>query len=598
MLQQSYITFDRITRSVLWVLALYGFWVDASAQVVDAKKIRFSSYARGLLSAEGLREKSDSLGKKALPGYALTDLGLHVLPHSQVEIHAQLRVRSEYGGFWGSGLTLDLRQMWIRGLVNQKIRYQLGDVDYKMSPFTFYNPREWVLSGPSMLNGPTLNMIEYDLFQNNQHTRRQQGVVLEWGGVVDPLDLMLNASVFTTRVAASDFGATPDRLLGGGRLRWTLGTLMHGKFNFVQLYDVARTANQPYLIHHPVLSAEWGLAPAPEQGRRWALDAEAGLTRLGWIKANPNQANLEDRPTLTDGFGWMRWAGPLGRPRKGGSYWQTSLEAWYTGSDYRSAAAQTKRINATRSPLAFKRFEGMNAVRPMSLQDLYRDASLYQTQVMAGLMEYDPGYGNAMPYGMATPNRQALSLRIHSPSDTLSFWSPSLEMQVLSDVKGQGVSNRRVFWLADFQNSWRLHRLWNLRRPWLVSASVRLEQTSRPDVSGDAIQSGVNLNNRQVSVQSSWDLGSSWSAFAEWQHYYSKGRDYYPLRNAYSEVVDYTAAEMDRAEQWIGAGLRYQMGDRFEAQLSSQQFVWRNGTSSMQARYPWNMSQLMLIMKL
>jgi len=63
-------------------------------------------------------------------------------------------------------------------------------------------------------------------------------------------------------------------------------------------------------------------------------------------------------------------------------------------------------------------------------------------------------------------------------------------------------------------------------------------------------------------------------------------------------VVDFARADLDRTEQWIGAGLQYTMGDRFEAQLSTQQFVWRNGTSSMQARYPWNISQLMLIMKL
>jgi len=570
----------------------------AEAQVLDPKKIRFSSYARGLMSAEGLREDSDSLGKAVMPGYALTDMGLHILPHSQVEIHAQLRVRSEYGGFWGSGLTLDLRQMWIRGLVNQKLRYQVGDVDYRMSPFTFYNHEEWILSNPSLLNSPTLGMIEYDLFQNSNRTRRQQGVVVEMGGVIDPWDLSLNASLFTTRLAASDFGSTPDRLLSGGRLRWNAGSSLHGKVNFVQLYDLARTANQPYLLHHPVLSTEWGWAPSPAQGRFWSVDAEAGLTRLGWNKADPGNPTVQDRPTLTDGFGWLRWESPLGRRKSGRSPWKGSLQAWYTGSDYRSAAAQTKRINATRSPMAFKRLESMNVLRPMSLNDLYRDASLYQTQVVAGLMEYDPGYGNALPYGLATPNRQGLGLNLATTVDSTSPWNQSLEVQVMTDVKGQGVRNRRVFWLADWRNEWRLHRLLNLRKAWSLSTLVRMEQTTRPDATGDAIRSEVALNNLQASFQTRWELGASWSVFAEWQLYKSLGHDYYAVRNAYSEVVDYARADLDRSEQWIGAGLQYTMGDRFEAQLSTQQFVWRNGTSSMQARYPWNISQLMLIMKL
>jgi hypothetical protein len=248
--------------------------------------------------------------------------------------------------------------------------------------------------------------------------------------------------------------------------------------------------------------------------------------------------------------------------------------------------------------MAFKRLESMNVLRPMALNDLYRDASLYQTQVVAGLMEYDPGYGNALPYGLATPNRQGLGLNFVRNTDSTSFWNPSLDVQFMSDVRGQGVNNRRMFWLADWRNEWRLHSLLNLRRSWLVTALVRMEQTIRPDASGDAILSDVALNNLQASFQTRWELGSSWSAFAEWQLYRSQGHDYYAVRNAYSEVVDFARADLDRTEQWIGAGLQYTMGDRFEAQLSTQQFVWRNGTAAMQARYPWNISQLMLIMKL
>lgn len=585
-----------LALAMVW--SVLGSLDPAGAQVLDPKKIRFSSYARGLMSADGLREASDSLGKAVMPGYALTDMGLHILPHSQVEIHAQLRVRSEYGGFWGSGLTLDLRQLWIRGLVNQKVRYQVGDLDYRLSPFTYYNHEEWILAMPSLLNSPTLGMVEYDLFQNNNHTRRQQGVVVEMGGVVDPLDLTLNASLFTTRVAASDFGGTPDRLLSGGRLRWKVGSLLHGKVNFVQLYDVARTAAQPYLIHHPVLSTEWGLNPSPAQGRRWSVDAEAGLTRMGWNKADPANPNVVDRPVLTDGFGWLRWESPLGSRNNGRSSWKGAVQAWYTGSDYRSAAAQTKRINATRSPMAFKRFESMNVLRPMGLNDLYRDASLYQTQVMAGLMEYDPGYGNALPYGLATPNRQALAINLRRDEDSSAFWASSWDLQVLTDVKGQGVNNRRLFVLADWRNDWRMHRLFQGSRPWIITAGLRWEQTQRPDAEGDAIQSEVNLRNRQISLQSRWELSSSWSAFAEWQFYQSLGHDYYAVRNAYSEVVDYARTDLDRSEQWVGAGLRYTMSDRFEAQLSTQQFIWRSGSPSLQARYPWNTSQLMLIMKL
>lgn len=86
------------------------------AQPTQPSKTYASSYSRGLLSIEKLEEQADStVERMANPGYVLTDVGIHLNPHSALEVHAQMRIRSEYGGFWGSGLTLDLRQMWIRG---------------------------------------------------------------------------------------------------------------------------------------------------------------------------------------------------------------------------------------------------------------------------------------------------------------------------------------------------------------------------------------------------------------------------------------------------------------------------------------------------
>ena len=113
------------------------------AQPTQPTKTYASSYSRGLLSIEKLEEQSDSTVERlANPGYVLTDVGIHLNPHSALEVHAQMRIRSEYGGFWGSGLTLDLRQMWIRGIIDQKLRYQIGDLDYRLSPFTLQQSDE------------------------------------------------------------------------------------------------------------------------------------------------------------------------------------------------------------------------------------------------------------------------------------------------------------------------------------------------------------------------------------------------------------------------------------------------------------------------
>ena len=80
--------------------------------------------------------------KKAEYGHTLVDLSANIKPNNNTYIRSSIRVRNEYGGFWGSGVTFDLRELYLRGLISNSIRYQIGDMDYKMTPFTFYNNSE------------------------------------------------------------------------------------------------------------------------------------------------------------------------------------------------------------------------------------------------------------------------------------------------------------------------------------------------------------------------------------------------------------------------------------------------------------------------
>jgi hypothetical protein len=48
-------------------------------------------------------------------------------------------INNAFGGFWGSGVTFDVRQLYVRGVVANAFRYQIGNIDYKLSPFTCFN---------------------------------------------------------------------------------------------------------------------------------------------------------------------------------------------------------------------------------------------------------------------------------------------------------------------------------------------------------------------------------------------------------------------------------------------------------------------------
>lgn len=78
---------------------------------------------------------------------------MNIKPNKNTEIMGMFRIRNEYGGFWGSGVSFDVRQLWIKGVVANALRYQLGDLNLKQTQFTLYNHHSDQLDSlPSIFN--------------------------------------------------------------------------------------------------------------------------------------------------------------------------------------------------------------------------------------------------------------------------------------------------------------------------------------------------------------------------------------------------------------------------------------------------------------
>jgi len=557
------------------------------AQQEQNAKTYASSYSRGILSTEKLEEQADStIERLANPGYVLTDVGIHLKPQPTTEIHAQMRIRSDYGGFWGSGLTLDLRQMWIRGIIDQRLRYHIGDLDYRLTPFTLQQSDEWIFSTPSLLFTPQLDMIRYDLFQSDKLTRRQQGIAVDFGWDLFSDRWKLASSLFTTRVVASDFNQTPDRLMSGGAV--SLGNLKGTqiRFNYADLYDVRQTSASNRQLKHPVGSVRVSFDGQKFRHRLpLRLDAEWGQSKLEWV-------GQSDAPTLTDGFAYaqLQYSGAADARTIG-------AEVWHVGSDYRSAGAQTKRIDFDRSPANFQRLATNDQVRGLNMLDLFRDGNLHRFQLQTGLMNYNPAYGNALPYGIATPNRQGLMFN-WKRKDSADVWQQEFKLGMLMDIKGQGIAARRQFAIAEWNGVAPLHKVLGWNKSWWLRASARVENTSRADGEGDLIDTRVQLTNRQLQIQTEWQLSPDWRVFAEWRNYTSGGQDYYGVRNAYSEVIDYLPMNMNLTEQWAGFGLNYRVSNKFQAQCMAYRYLWTPPTDVQGPALLWNSASLLLVMKL
>jgi len=132
-----------MTKKIAVISLLFIFSASSYAQE-NSKKFWLSGLARGVYNLDELKgEEADTTSaSKAEYGHTLVDLSANIRPNANTYIRSTIRVRNEYGGFWGSGVTFDLRELYLRGLIANSIRYQVGDMDYKLSPFTFYNNNE------------------------------------------------------------------------------------------------------------------------------------------------------------------------------------------------------------------------------------------------------------------------------------------------------------------------------------------------------------------------------------------------------------------------------------------------------------------------
>jgi hypothetical protein len=358
------------------------------------------------------------------------------------------------------------------------------------------------------------------------------------------------------------------------------------RFNYVDLYDVSQTSASNRQLKHPVGSLRVTLDGQKfRKTLPFRLETEWGRSKLEWV----GQA---DAPRLTDGFAYARieYQG-MGDARSIGA------EVWSVGSDYRSAGAQTKRIDFDRSPAYFQRLATDDQIRGLNMLDLFRDGKLHRFQLQTGLMNYDPAYGNALPYGLATPNRQGLMLT-WKRTDSADVWRQELKAGMLMDIKGQGIAARRQFAIAEWNGAAPMHAVLGWNRLWWLRASARVENTSRADGAGDLIDSRVALTNRLLQLQTEWQITPEWQVFAEWRNYSSNGHDFYGVRNAYSEVIDYLPMNMNRTEQWTGFGLNYRVSNRFQAQCMAYRYKWLPPNEMVSPKIRWNSASLLLVMKL
>ena len=123
------------------ILILIIFLSAMSLHAQLNENIWFDGLSRSYFARDAIdKSMSDTLSAmNSSNGYNLLDLNTHVNPIKDLEIFAQLRIRNSFGSFFGSGTQISVRQLSAKGIINNKIRFSVGDLFLKQSKFTLYN---------------------------------------------------------------------------------------------------------------------------------------------------------------------------------------------------------------------------------------------------------------------------------------------------------------------------------------------------------------------------------------------------------------------------------------------------------------------------
>ncbi|MBM3400080.1 MAG: hypothetical protein FJY15_05885 [Bacteroidetes bacterium] len=528
----------------------------------NSPKFSMKGGARSVLANSELQVKDSIPDKVTAPknagGYALIDLGFNIRPNKNTEILGMIRINNRFGGFWGAGVTFNVRQLWLKGVIADKVRYQLGDINLKQTPFTFWNHDEdRCIQQPAVFDLQR-DIVNYESFYV-PGTWRQQGAAVDFGLESLKLKSEWNFRGYLTRLNATNFGSQPERLHVGSTANWVWNKKATLAYNLSRIFDVKETAAQPLLFQNTVQTLSWELRQAIGK-KQFTLGGEAGNSSYRIVHDTAS-------PHLQDFFvhGFVKVAPESKR-------WEAEAGYINVGPEFRSMAAQSKLIDYNAQPLLYNRYTQLQIDRPLHLLDFIGNANLYRTGINTKLMVYNPMINNVLPYGIATFNRKGFyaKAKYNIVKNTISMEAQHWR---LSEILGQGTPELKKMDMTRLDVNCDAGKLLGMKKQAKLHVSACNQNTRRKsprayeelDLSSLLLSAGFELE-----VMNDIDLLGGYTALQ------AKGSDLMAIRNDYTEVIDFAGFSADQKHSTAAAGFRVRFGGKTYLALMYQRMQFQN----------------------
>ncbi len=562
-----------IVTKIFLVLSVFvwtgaGLWAqdggsEATVAEEDKSKIRFNGLGRTLMSqtsigGDVLEADTNTIGRLT-DGEFLLDLAVNATPNKTSEVQAIVRLRNEFGGFFGAGMSVEVRELWARGIIADFIKYRVGDMDLAMSPYTLFSPdAEGFVNEPAIFQ-PLREVIDYEQFYTKDNTRRLQGGKLDFGFNFGTVLEDLEVSSFIARIRGTDFFTVPNRLVSGGELNFStvtfsdsLGTKADIGINLIHTFDDLQSGNAVTGIRNTVTTIDYDLTVFDKGNMALNLSGESGRSNIARAERVTDADGKEENVMLSEEDDTFMDVGLTFKLKK--QKLMVSASFIDIGPDFFSTGAQSKRVEFGADKTYYNRVGVDRNLRQTSTFDLSRDRSLYTFRTADRLMAYDPRYSNTLPYGDATPNRQGLKFGVNYGSDNDKI-AARVNGAFLSEIRGQGTFELKDFTLIKAAADINFHKFANWKNELRLTLGVQLETTER---GGEEIEQ-VDLSSTLLDLGLEYELFSKFDILLGAKLFNSEGRDYIPVRENFNDIQDFPAPYIaDDQETLLGVGIKYE----------------------------------------
>ncbi len=537
---------------------LLVLWMALPTQAVQgqgiADKVWFNGLGRAFFAQDRLQgevlKQDTTTNRSSNGGHMLLDLNIHVNPNPKLEISSLVRFRTEFGGFWGNGTTVQLRQLYLRGIVGKGIHYSIGDLYLKQSRFTLFNDRQEGTAHQTAIFRPYSDIVDYENFYRDD-TWRLQGMQTNFTLNFTRFIRAIDFDGFVARNRGAAWLGAPDELFAGSSIKLRQSKAFDLGFNAVNLFEIASTSNGSTSFHNPVgtLTADYRIV---KDSMEIAFFGEAGMSVARRLGDSLAPADLKGN--------FVEGGITLNLPKKALKF---KLAYRAVSPGFRSAGAQTKRFDFDGSNTVFPRLLDAQLLRPTSAFDILADDRRYNQALSQTLMSFDPKYNNSTPYGDATPNRAGLHL--NADFEPLGEKvAASATIGYSQELQGQGTLELKKFMVARAGVDVNLHKMLDWKHVFTVTAGVRAEQTTR---GGDSLEQ-INLGSMLADIGLTAEVVQHLELMAGVKFFQAKGNEYRSLRNLYGELVDLPVYLVDETQGIYAAGVRYNFRDDIYLQLA------------------------------